>query len=199
MLALLALMHLIVAAGTSSGFWGHVIAIGEVAGAIGAITAVGVFMWSRLRLDKLWAWIQKNIKADQKAARLAEFYEAQTDPKVVAIRKAELSGVINEQIVPELTSLKAAHQTLHDCLDRNTETVKRVEGKVEKVITEQDRVATELTEAKKKVDIVAKGMGEDRVIMRDHIDDDKLFQDKSEAIWRNLPNLIKKIQDEKTV
>lgn len=210
MLSVLFIVHVVVAvaskATVTGGFWGHLITIGEVAGAIGAITAVGVFLWSRLRLDKGWAWIQKNIKADQRAARLAEFFQAQADPKVVELRKAELKGVLEEQIIPQLVTLKSnqeslaeGHQTLHDCIDRNTQSTQRVESKVEQIVSEQDRVATELQKAQAKVDQVGKGLLEDRQIMRDHISDDKIFQEKSEVIWKHVPGLLKSVENEKKV
>lgn len=86
----------------------------QIAGGLAALSAVAVFAWAKLRLDKLWGWVFKHLKEDQAVARKKELLESMRSPELVALRQTDLRDALSAEFGPELDSMKAAHVSLRE-------------------------------------------------------------------------------------
>jgi len=177
----------------------------QIAGGLAALSAVSVFAWAKLRLDRIWGWVFKHLKEDQAATRKKELLDSMQSPELVALRQNDFKEVLGAQIMPQLETMQAAHEGLrrgqaslektfmdhissednalavigaqqseiHKRIDdhmvreeeasaeqseymkRTTDHICQISTAVEKISTEQERVATALVTSQAKVERVA--------------------------------------------
>lgn len=180
-------------------FLEKVITASQVAGGVAAMSAITVFAWAKLRLDKAWSWVFKHLREDQKAARLKEYTEAQSTPEIRELRRAEFTDAFDEKIVPQL---RIINKRIDDHMEREEQAlndsathVKVIGQNVEKIALEQSRVADELTKSQVKVDavseqisVIAEKRDAEAQVVAKHIEDDAEFQARVEPFLTGKSN-----------
>lgn len=191
-------------------FLDNVLTACQIAGGVAAMSAIVVFAWAKLRLDRVWSWVFKHLKEDQKVARKAELMDALASPDFVALRTADLTKVIDVQVIPQLDKInrriddhmereEAAAAENNVYMRENTEHVKQITETVGQIAVEQKTVSSNLVDAQKKVDEVAEHLLEaeesrkaEAAIMHQHIADDTDFQERVEPFLARDPDAAAK-------